>query len=175
MSAPNVLMLDEPTNDLDIQTLGILEDYLDEFPGAVMVVSHDRYFLDRIVTSIFSFEGDGHVRQLAGDYTDYRQFVDRQALEEEALQKDKSVKKSSGPMVTNLDVSLRKSQPSNSVWMRQLSAGPFSTSGLRRLSGIRGIAEVEEIVRLEGTRCQTLSSIPPPPPLKIKKNMEVRP
>jgi ATP-binding cassette subfamily F protein uup len=101
MSAPNVLMLDEPTNDLDIQTLGILEDYLDEFPGAVMVVSHDRYFLDRIVTSIFSFEGDGRVRQLAGDYTDYRQFMDRQAQEEEVLQKEKSVKKSGGPMVTN--------------------------------------------------------------------------
>ncbi len=100
MSAPNVLMLDEPTNDLDIQTLGILEDYLDEFPGAVMVVSHDRYFLDRIVTSIFSFEGDGRVRQLAGDYTDYRQFMDRQAQEEEALQKEKNVKKSGGPMVT---------------------------------------------------------------------------
>lgn len=100
MGAPNVLMLDEPTNDLDIQTLGILEDYLDDFPGAVMVVSHDRYFLDRIVTSIFSFEGAGRVRQLAGDYTDYRQFMDRQAQEEEALQKEKSLKKSSGPMVT---------------------------------------------------------------------------
>ncbi|MZQ97743.1 MAG: ATP-binding cassette domain-containing protein [Acidaminobacter sp.] len=100
MSAPNVLMLDEPTNDLDIQTLGILEDYLDEFPGAVLVVSHDRYFLDRIVTSIFSFEGGGRVRQLAGDYTDYRQFMDRQAQEEEALQNEKSLKKSSGPMVT---------------------------------------------------------------------------
>lgn len=100
MSAPNVLMLDEPTNDLDIQTLGILEDYLDEFPGAVMVVSHDRYFLDRIVTSIFSFEGNSHVRQLAGDYTDYRQFMDRQAQEEEFLQKEKGLKKSSEPMVT---------------------------------------------------------------------------
>lgn len=100
MGAPNVLMLDEPTNDLDIQTLGILEDYLDEFPGAVMVVSHDRYFLDRIVTSIFSFEGGGRIRQLAGDYTDYRQFMDRQSQEEEALQREKSTKKSGGPMVT---------------------------------------------------------------------------
>lgn len=105
MGAPNVLMLDEPTNDLDIQTLGILEDYLDEFPGAVMVVSHDRYFLDRIVTSIFSFEGGGRVRQLAGDYTDYRQFMDRQAQEEEALQKEKGPKKSSGPMVTKSNTS----------------------------------------------------------------------
>jgi len=105
MGAPNVLMLDEPTNDLDIQTLGILEDYLDEFPGAVMVVSHDRYFLDRIVTSIFSFEGGGRVRQLAGDYTDYRQFMDRQTQEEETLQKEKGQKKSSGPMVTKSNTS----------------------------------------------------------------------
>jgi ATP-binding cassette subfamily F protein uup len=85
MSAPNVLMLDEPTNDLDIQTLTILEDYLDEFPGAVMVVSHDRYFLDRVVDSIFSFEGEGEIRQYAGNYSDYLQFVQqRESLLEES-------------------------------------------------------------------------------------------
>ncbi len=71
MSAPNVLILDEPTNDLDIQTLTILEDYLDHFDGIIMTVSHDRYFLDRIVNRIFSFEGDGKVRQLEGGYSDY--------------------------------------------------------------------------------------------------------
>jgi len=76
MEAPNILMLDEPTNDLDIQTLTILESYLDEFPGAVIVVSHDRYFLDRVVEGIFSLEGKGAIRQYAGNYTDYRQFVE---------------------------------------------------------------------------------------------------
>lgn len=71
MSAPNVLILDEPTNDLDIQTLTILEDYLDCFDGIIIIVSHDRYFLDRTVRRIFSFEGDGVVRQFEGGYSDY--------------------------------------------------------------------------------------------------------
>ena len=71
MSAPNVLVLDEPTNDLDITTLQILEDYLDRFPGIVIAVSHDRYFLDRIVRRIFAFEGNGTIRQYEGGYSDY--------------------------------------------------------------------------------------------------------
>ena len=73
MAAPNVLLLDEPTNDLDIQTLTILEDYLDEFPGAVIVVSHDRYFLDRVVEKVFAFESDGSIKQYVGGYSDYSQ------------------------------------------------------------------------------------------------------
>lgn len=71
MEAPNVLVFDEPTNDLDIQTLNILEDYLDAFDGIVIAVSHDRYFLDRIVNRIFAFEGEGHVQQYEGGYVDY--------------------------------------------------------------------------------------------------------
>lgn len=71
MEAPNVLILDEPTNDLDIATLRILEDYLDEFEGIVITVSHDRYFLDRIVQRIFAFEGNGVIRQYEGGYSDY--------------------------------------------------------------------------------------------------------
>ena len=71
MSAPNVLILDEPTNDLDIETLEILEDYLDGFAGIVIVVSHDRYFLDRTVDRIFSFEGGGSLKQYEGGFSDY--------------------------------------------------------------------------------------------------------
>ena len=71
MESPNVLVLDEPTNDLDIQTLTILEDYLDHFQGIVMVVSHDRYFLDRMVSRIFAFEGQGCMVQYEGNYSDY--------------------------------------------------------------------------------------------------------
>lgn len=71
MGAPNVLILDEPTNDLDIKTLQILEDYLDNYQGVVITVSHDRYFLDRVVRRIFAFEGDGVLRQYEGGYTDY--------------------------------------------------------------------------------------------------------
>ena len=69
--SPNVLILDEPTNDLDIQTLILLEDYLDTFPGIVITVSHDRYFLDRVVNRIFAFEGNGVVQQYEGGFTDY--------------------------------------------------------------------------------------------------------
>lgn len=72
MDAPNVLILDEPTNDLDIGTLMILEDYLDSFQGIVITVSHDRYFLDRVVRRIFAFEGNGVIRQYEGGFTDYQ-------------------------------------------------------------------------------------------------------
>ena len=75
MEAPNVLILDEPTNDLDIQTLTILEDYLDTFAGIAITVSHDRYFLDRIVNRIFAFEEGGHLKQYEGGYTDYLEKV----------------------------------------------------------------------------------------------------
>ena len=71
MSAPNVLILDEPTNDLDIRTLTILEDYLDSFEGIVITVSHDRYFLERLTTRIFAFEGEGRLQQYEGGYLDY--------------------------------------------------------------------------------------------------------
>ncbi len=72
MDAPNLLVLDEPTNDLDIQTLTILEDYLTSFPGMVVTVSHDRYFLDKIAGRIFAFEGNGKIRQYEGNFSDYK-------------------------------------------------------------------------------------------------------
>ena len=71
MSAPNVLLLDEPTNDLDIPTLIALEEYLDDFAGALIVVSHDRYFLDRTIETIFKFEDAGVIREFPGDYSAY--------------------------------------------------------------------------------------------------------
>jgi ATP-binding cassette subfamily F protein uup len=72
MEAPNVLLLDEPTNDLDIDTLAVLEDYLEEFPGAVISVSHDRYFLDRMAEKLFVFEGNGQIGEYTGNYTDFK-------------------------------------------------------------------------------------------------------
>ncbi|MEN6347817.1 MAG: ABC-F family ATP-binding cassette domain-containing protein [Syntrophomonas sp.] len=71
MEAPNILLLDEPGNDLDIETLTILEDYLDDFPGAVVAVSHDRFFLDRICDKILAFEGQGRLTEYPGNYSDY--------------------------------------------------------------------------------------------------------
>lgn len=93
MEAPNVLVLDEPTNDLDIQTLSILEEFLDSFEGIVITVSHDRYFLDRIVQRIFVFEEGGIIRQFEGGYSQYlieKEIEQRQReLQEEAVQKNK--------------------------------------------------------------------------------------
>ena len=94
MEAPNVLILDEPTNDLDIQTLTILEDYLDTFAGIVITVSHDRYFLDRIVNRIFAFEEGGHLKQYEGGYTDYLEKVKPAAKPEKSKpEKSKPAKK----------------------------------------------------------------------------------
>lgn len=95
MEAPNVLILDEPTNDLDIQTMTILEDYLDGFDGIVITVSHDRYFLDRIVKRIFSFEGSGEIKQYEGNYSDYLQkhvSVTTETAADINLVKEKAVK-----------------------------------------------------------------------------------
>ena len=91
MEAPNVLILDEPTNDLDIETMTILEDYLDSFDGIVITISHDRYFLDRVVRRIFSFEENGVIDQYEGGYTDYiNRKKEKGLLEENALVKTKS-------------------------------------------------------------------------------------
>ena len=81
MEAPNVLILDEPTNDLDVQTLAVLEDYLEDFNGCVIVVSHDRYFLDRTVNRVFAFEEAGSIRQYPGNYSLYLDFKRSRGLE----------------------------------------------------------------------------------------------
>ncbi|OMF80977.1 ABC-F family ATP-binding cassette domain-containing protein [Paenibacillus glucanolyticus] len=81
MSAPNVLLLDEPTNDLDIPTLSVLEQYLDEFPGVVIVVSHDRFFLDRTMDKVMAFEGMGQIRVHVGSYSEYAEWMQRHGSE----------------------------------------------------------------------------------------------
>ncbi len=97
ISAPNVLFMDEPTNDLDIQTLGILEDYLDSFPGAVITVSHDRFFLDRVVTHLFSFQGDGVWTESNGGYTDYYEKAKPKAEKQMPVKKKSSPKEREKP------------------------------------------------------------------------------
>jgi ATP-binding cassette subfamily F protein uup len=79
--SPKLLLLDEPTNDLDIQTLSILEDYLEDFPGVVIAVSHDRYFLNRVVDKLLIFEGDGKIQHFVGNYGDYLEYLEKKALE----------------------------------------------------------------------------------------------
>lgn len=99
MNAPNVLILDEPTNDLDIQTLRVLEDYLDHFPGIVITVSHDRYFLDRVVRRIFAFENNGKVTQYEGGFTDYwnKAKVTQVLPDNGDLEKNKKIKNTEKP------------------------------------------------------------------------------
>ena len=87
MASPNVLLLDEPTNDLDIPTLIALEEYLDDFAGALIVVSHDRYFLDRTIDNIFKFETDGHLREFPGDYSTYLEIIEREEAEKKESEK----------------------------------------------------------------------------------------
>lgn len=95
MESPNVLILDEPTNDLDIKTLTILEQYLSEFEGIVLAVSHDRYFLDKIATGLLIFRGNGVIEKQEGNYTDFRE-REMERLEEEVFKSPDSVKKTSG-------------------------------------------------------------------------------
>ncbi|MBP3216489.1 MAG: ABC-F family ATP-binding cassette domain-containing protein [Clostridium sp.] len=94
MGAPNVLILDEPTNDLDIQTLRVLEDYLDRFAGIIIVVSHDRYFLDRVVTRIFYFDGSRKIGRVEGAYAEYRE---KRLLEEAAQEIKPAEEKKTAP------------------------------------------------------------------------------
>lgn len=93
MREPNFLVLDEPTNDLDIMTLAVLEDYLANFKGCVIVVSHDRYFLDRVADHLFVFEGGGKVRDFPGDYSTYRHCVAQRKAEQRNAKESKSAAK----------------------------------------------------------------------------------
>lgn len=97
MEAPNVLFLDEPTNDLDLVTLDILEDYLDGFPGIVLTVSHDRYFMDRVCDSVFVFQPDGTLRQYMGGYTEYRE---REKEEKEERKQEQNRRSEQRPRLT---------------------------------------------------------------------------
>ena len=107
MLNPNFLILDEPTNDLDIDTLNILEDFLLSFPGCLVLVSHDRYLVDKLTDHLFIFEGEGHVRTYNGNYTDYR--IEREEeLEREKL-KLKAEKNQAKPEVTAVPVVKKRS------------------------------------------------------------------
>jgi ATP-binding cassette subfamily F protein uup len=88
---PNFLILDEPTNDLDLMTLNILEEFLDSFPGCLIIVSHDRYFMDRLVEHLFVFEGEGVIRDFPGNYTDFREWDEERKLAEPEKKQEKEL------------------------------------------------------------------------------------
>ncbi|MCB0642232.1 MAG: ABC-F family ATP-binding cassette domain-containing protein, partial [Phaeodactylibacter sp.] len=93
MQNPNFLILDEPTNDLDIITLNVLEDFLLDFPGCIIIVSHDRFFMDKLVDHLFIFEGDGFIRDFNGNYLDYRDFQKEQERLQRSEERQKQPKK----------------------------------------------------------------------------------
>lgn len=103
MSKPNFLILDEPTNDLDIQTLEILEDYLSKFSGCLIVISHDRFFMDRCVDHTFVFMGDGVIKDFPGNYSEYRAWKEAHEKEEATAQKQKAESKPVKPRSNNRD------------------------------------------------------------------------
>jgi ATP-binding cassette subfamily F protein uup len=115
MKNPNFMILDEPTNDLDVFTLGVLEDYLESFEGCVLVVSHDRFFMDKLVDHIFVFEGDGEIKDILGNYTAYRAYAKEQQQEKRDNERKLEVK--SEPVVQNIvvtnDSENKKRKPTN--------------------------------------------------------------
>lgn len=118
IAAPNILLLDEPTNDLDIETLSILEDYLETFPGAVIAVSHDRYFLDKVTNSIFEVCGDGRINIYTGSYTDYSEKRIGEELpqsKKEAASDNKPLKSEASQPSKKLKFSFKEQQEYNSI------------------------------------------------------------
>ncbi|MEG4059043.1 MULTISPECIES: ABC-F family ATP-binding cassette domain-containing protein [unclassified Microcoleus] len=113
MSAPNVLILDEPTNDLDVQTLAVLEDYLEDFNGCVIVVSHDRYFLDRTIDMVFALEPGGNLRLYPGNYSVYLDY--KKAEEAKEIQGQKEKEKLTRPAESNTSKSPTSTQKSTKV------------------------------------------------------------
>ena len=90
MKNPNVLILDEPTNDLDIDTLNVLEEFLENYPGVLILVSHDRYLIDKLTDQLFIFEGDGNIRIFNGNYADYRNELEENLKIQKLSQKKKT-------------------------------------------------------------------------------------
>ncbi|MDF5711237.1 MAG: ABC-F family ATP-binding cassette domain-containing protein [Nostoc sp. S4] len=140
MSAPNVLILDEPTNDLDVQTLAVLEDYLEDFVGCVIVVSHDRYFLDRTIDTIFSFEEGGNLRQYPGNYSVY---LDYKKAEEAAQQQAANTKEKP----KNVEVQNDASSPKNGENQKRRRLSNWEKREFEQLEG--------KIAQLEADKAET--------------------
>ncbi len=120
ISAPNVLILDEPTNDLDVQTLAVLEDYLEDFTGSVIAVSHDRYFLDRTVDTIFALEAEGNIRQYPGNYSVYLDYKKaEEAAQQEATKTQEKPKKFEVQAATQSKDSDNKKRRGLSNWEKR--------------------------------------------------------
>ncbi len=148
MQNPNFLILDEPTNDLDILTLNILEDFLMDFPGCILIVSHDRYFMDKIVEHLFVFEGDGQVRDFPGGYTAYRQTrKEEERQEREQARSRKTEAKTEGVPVPRDQGLSRDQQKELKRLEKEIKKLEEKKSGIqeRFLEGISDSGEIERL------------------------------
>ncbi|MBF2009581.1 MAG: ATP-binding cassette domain-containing protein [Chlorogloeopsis fritschii C42_A2020_084] len=160
MGAPNVLILDEPTNDLDVQTLAILEEYLEDFNGCVIVVSHDRYFLDRTVDTIFALEEGGNIRQYPGNYSVY---LDYKKADEEKQQATNNTKEKP----KNLEAEKVNSQPPQPEQKKRRRLSTWERREFEELEG--------KIAQLEAEKTETekaLSKVPPGNYTQVQKLYE---
>lgn len=145
MSAPNVLLLDEPTNDLDIPTLNVLEDFLDSFPGVIITVCHDRYFLDRVVDKLFVFKGNGEIEVVHGSYSDYREEQAQRIEEAEGALKQKS--STGGRKASKAKVDAKHAHQQTASSQEQVGDGQSHRLGEQKLStevGTRPLNKAEE-------------------------------
>jgi ATP-binding cassette subfamily F protein uup len=145
---PNFLILDEPTNDLDIYTLQVLEEFLTDFAGCVLIVSHDRFLLDKLCDHVFVFEGQGKIKDFYGNYTDYYQWrmkeqkmaqrIEKPLKEEKLANKEK--KPSSKPTykqlkdLENLEISIQKMESERDQVINRMNSGNESPESLNSLS-----------------------------------------
>lgn len=143
MSSPNVLILDEPTNDLDIQTLQILEDYLDHFSGIILVVSHDRYFLDRVVSRIFAFQADGTLWQSEGGYTEYREHCEANGRDMLFSMTERTGRGGESSGAENAAAEEKPQADSRSTWKQPAKKNKLSYKEQREYDGIE--AEIDAL------------------------------
>lgn len=169
MHKPNFLILDEPTNDLDIVTLEILEDYLQKFKGCVIIVSHDRFFMDRTVDHLFVFEGNGRIKDFPGNYSEYREWKSLQKEEDVAVKEKKSIQRKSQDdnrqksnrltfnerkEFESLSVEIESLESEKKTLEAELSSGQISdyeqvTEKSKRISEIIGLLDEKEMRWLE--------------------------
>lgn len=175
IKSPNFLILDEPTNDLDIMTLNILEEFLDDFPGCLVVVSHDRYFMDRLVDHLFVFEGDGVISDFPGNYTDFREREKEQKSSKKEIESVKEVKveQTAAPKPTAVKASFKEKKEFESIsqtleqlqaekatLVDQLSAGTGNHEEILTLSTrIKAIEDEVELLELRWLELSELEGI----------------
>lgn len=176
MKNPNFLILDEPTNDLDILTLNVLENYLSDFKGCVLIVSHDRFFMDKVVNHLFTFEGNGIVKDFPGNYTQYREYKQQEEAERQAVESSPSTRKAESEKprtdaaerprkltfkekqeLERLEAELPKLEKEKAELESRMSSGTMATDELLT-AGDRIAALIEEIDS-KGMRWLELSDI----------------